>query len=646
MDEVKHTQERRLGAIMFTDVVGYSAISEKDENQALRVLEEHRAILTAIFPRYGGVVIKTIGDAFLVEMASAVEAVNCALEAQKEMKKFNQGRRKDEQVTIRIGVHVGDIVHSAGDILGEAVNVAARVQSVAESGGICVTRQVVDQVRGKVQCQFVGLGSRELKNISNPVELYKVLPSMPADSTERGTLDSRRVAVLPLANMSPDPNDRYFADGMTEELISTISRIGELSVISRTSVMRYRDTTTPIGQISQELGAGSILEGSIRKSENKLRITVQLIHAESDRHVWSQTYDRELSDVFAIQSDIAEQVAGALRVHLLSKEKQVIEKRATSSTEAYTLYLKGRYHWNERTEASVSKAMKYFEEAVKVDSNFAAAYSGLADAYHVMADYLWMTPDAAGPLAEKCALKAIALDDGLAEAHASLGSSLLTRYWDFASAESEYRKAIELRPNYPTAYHWYAILLVFQGRFEDASAMVKRAKDLDPYSRVLGVATGVTLHYLRRFDEASEQLEKVIESNPDYAAPHFWKSIVLVELGRFAEAIEEGKKAFEMDRSPGLGVSLAWAYARAGDKESATKILNEVAEEEAVAPSEVGLARFALGEKDEAFRLLRKACDTHDTNLLYLRGSAGFEECQSDPRWTEIEERITSPGPR
>jgi TolB-like protein/Tfp pilus assembly protein PilF len=471
---------------------------------------------------------------------------------------------------------------------------------------------------------------------------------MSARFTEKGVLDPRRVAVLPLANMSPDPNDRYFADGMTEELISTISRIGELNVISRTSIMRYRDTTLPIGQIAQELGAGSILEGSIRKAGNRIRITAQLIQAESDRHVWSQTYDRELSDVFAIPSDIAEQVAEALKVHLLSKEKQIIEKKATVSPEAYALYLKGRYYWNERAETSVSKAIKYFEEAVRTDPNFALAYSGLADAYFIMSDYLWMDPGAAGPLAERYASMAVAIDDGLAEAHASLGSSFLNRSWDFDSAEREYKKAIELRPNYPAAYHWYAILLTFLGRFEDASAMVKRANELDPYSRVLNMATGVSLYYLRKFDQSIKQFDEVINSNPDFAAAYFWKSVVCVEMGRFGDAIEEGKKAVEVDKgTAGMKVSLAWAYARAGNKESAARIMNEVASDEKgnVAPAWVGMVRFALGEKDEAFRLFLKACEIRDTDLLYLRGSPIFAECQSDPKWAEIEKKLRLPKP-
>ncbi|MDA4118692.1 MAG: tetratricopeptide repeat protein [Thaumarchaeota archaeon] len=643
-------KERRLGAIMFTDMVGYSSISDKDENLALRLLKEHRKLLSAIFPRYGGEVIKTIGDAFLVELASAVQAVNCALEVQKEVKRFNEGRKQNQRLAIRIGIHVGDIVHASGDVLGDAVNIAARVESIAEPGGISVTRQVVDQVRGKVKCRLVSLGSPELKNINNPVEIYKVLPSAKSgQSIEKSALDPRRVAVLPLANMSPDPNDRYLADGLTEELISTISRIHGLSVISRTSVMRYRDTMLPIGQISQELGTGSILEGSVRKAGNKLRITAQLIHAQSDRHIWSETYDRDLSDIFAIQSDIAEKVTEALKVYLLSKERQVIKRKATTTnTEAYTLYLKGRYYWNERAEASVIKAIRYFEEAVKVDPNFALAYTGLADAYFIMSDYLWMSPQKAGPLAEQYASKAIALDDGLAEAHASLGSSFLNNKWDFASSEREYKKAMELRPNYPAAYHWYGILLTFMGRYQDALAMIRRANDLDPYSRALNQAIGVTLYYLRRFDASLKRLDEVIDSNPDYAPAHFWKSIVLVEMGRMGDAIKESRRAVELDGTSGLKVSLAWTYARSGDQESAIRIMNEVGSDEKsiFQPSWAGLVKFELGKKDEAFKLFRLAYETHDTDLLYLRGSPTFEVCQSDPRWAEIESDFRSPKAR
>jgi TolB-like protein len=291
-----------------------------------------------VFREHKGVVVKTMGDGFLVEFASAVEAVNCAVEAQTELRNFNEGRV--EKAQIRIGVHVGDIVHSGGDILGDAVNVAARLQPLAEVGGVCITRQVVDQIERKVGYKLVKMGTHELKNIRYPVELYKV--EVPSGMSHSGSsqLDPRRIAILPLANLSADPNDRYFADGMTEELISTVSRIAELSVISRTSVMRYKDTIVPIGEIGRELSAGSVLEGSVRKSGNLVRITTQLIDAQNDKHLWAQSYDRDMTDIFAVQGDIAERVAEALRVKLLPTQREAVEKRATASPETYTLYLR------------------------------------------------------------------------------------------------------------------------------------------------------------------------------------------------------------------------------------------------------------------------------------------------------------------
>jgi TolB-like protein/Flp pilus assembly protein TadD len=488
------------------------------------------------------------------------------------------------------------------------------------------------------------LGTRELKNIQNQVELYRVVSSA-MSKFEKEVLDPRRVAVLPLANMSPDPNDRYFAEGMTEELISTISKVGELSVISRTSVMRYKDTTLSIGQIAQELAAGSIVEGSIRKAGNRVRITAQLIQAESDRHVWSQSYDRDLTDVFAIQGDIAEKVAEALKVQLLSKEKKNIEKKATSSPEAYTLYLKGRHFWNERTEAAVKKAIQYFEQAVKIDPNFAMAYSGLADSYLIMSDYYWMDPPEAGLLAKGYATRALEIDDALAEAHASLGL-FHQQSWEFSSAERELKRAIELKPNYPASYHWYAIQLSFLNKFEDAGEMLKRAIDLDPYSRILNLSTGASLFYLRRYEQAIEQLDNVIESNPDFAAPHLWKSAVCVQMHKFADAIEEGKKSSELDNgSSNTKLNLAWIYASAGDKESAVRMMDEAMSKKKgyISPAQVGTVKFLLGQKDEAFALFQKALESRDSTLLYLRGSPTFEECQSDPRWREIERNMGLP---
>ena len=628
---------------MFTDLVGYSSLTSLNEGHALKLLEDHRSLLQPIFAKYQGKVVKTMGDGFLVEFASVVEAVNCAVQAQDEMRQVNERRSENERVHARIGIHVGDVVHSGGDILGDAVNVAARLQPLATAGGICVTRQVIDQVQGRVQYKMNRLGVRELKNIRHPVELYTVEVPKGLTESEELALDPRRIASLPFANLSADPNDRYFADGMTEELISTVSRIGELSVISRTSVMRYKDTIMPIGDIGRELSAGSLLEGSVRKAGNKVRITTQLIDAKNDKHLWAQSYDRDLTDIFAIQGDIAEQVAGALKVKLLSKEKEALEQKPTGSPESYSLYLKGRYFWNERTRESVKKAIRYFEEAVRLDPNFALAYSGLADCYLILEDRGWASHAEAGPLTKGYAEKALELDRDLAEAHASLGL-VLDEQWDLTGAEKELKRAIALKPNYATAYHWYSSLLASMGKQEEALEFEKRALELDPYSSTFSQGLAIHLLLMGRAREAIAQFEKTVKADPGFDSVHFFKAWAHERVGDFDQAIEEAKKSAETQGNAGLGkMSLAAIYARAGRREQATKLLEEIQTTPSgdyVSPAWVALVKFSLGENDEAFGWLNKAYQEHDGFLHDFREFPWCAEYRTDPRWLEIERKM------
>ncbi len=635
--------ERRLGAIMFTDLVGYSSMTSLNEGFALKLLEDHRSLLQPIFGKHGGTVVKTMGDGFLVEFASAVESVNCAVEAQREMRRFNEQRMRNERVLLRIGIHVGDVVHSGGDILGDAVNVAARLQSLAATGGICVTRQVVDQLQGKSDYKMIGLGSRELKNIRHPVELYTVEVPKGLTESEQPALDPRRIAILPLTNLSADPNDKYFADGMTEELISTISRISELSVISRTSVMRYKDTTMQVGDIGRELSAGTLLEGSVRKAGNKVRITTQLIDTKNDKHLWVQSYDRDLTDIFAIQGDIAKQVAGALKVKLLSQDKDRLEQKPTKSPESYSLYLKGRYFWNERTKESVKKAIRYFEEAARLDPNFALAYSGLADCYSVQEDRGWTAYTEAGPLAKRHAEKALELKGDLAEAHASLGLVLQHR-WDLVGAEKEVKQAIALKPGFSTAYHWYSTLLNDLGRHDEALKFEKRALELDPYSSIVIQGVGICLLYMGRAREAIAQFEELAEIDPNFTSVCFWNAYAHEGLGEFDEAIEEAKKAAETPEPPSMaGLILASIYARAGKRQQAVELLEQiqsVTSGDYKSPTFVAIVKFDLGENDEAFSWLERAYREHDGFLLYFKQFPWCSEYRSDTRWLEIERRM------
>lgn len=632
---------------MFTDVVGYSAISSVDEAKALRILRELGEKLRHVFAEFEGKVIKTMGDGFLVEFESAVQAVKCAVEVQKKM--ASTPDKSGDRISIRIGIHVGDIVHSSGDVLGDAVNVAARVEPLAEPGGICVTRQVVDQIQRKVDIEIMSLGLRDLKNIQYPVEVFKVGPLNAASETGGSSLDTKRLAILPFSNMSPDPNDKYFAEGMTEELISTVSKIGELQVISRTSVMRYRDGTSQVGQIGRELSVGSVLEGSVRKAGNRVRITAQLIEVDGDRHVWSQSYDRDLTDVFAVQADIAEQVAGSLKVQLLSAEKRDIRKEATTSTEAHTLYLKGRYHWGERTEENTKKALRYFEQATKVDPGYAIAYSGMADAYSILSDYGWMAPEEALPLAMLYARKALELDDELAEAHGSMGLVLSNYKWDLGGAEKELKRAIELKPNYTPALHWYSVNLFYMRRYKEALDTDMKALDLDPYSRLLNMtSTNELLLFPDRYEEAIERYGELIQEHPDMSALRYWRSVAYVLTGAKAEAINDAEEYVKMEGgvwtstySPNL--HLAWVHASLGNKEEAKQLVQAaiaMREKRSVSATAIGWVKVLLGEDEEGYKWLKRAFDEEDPALLYFNGFPWSKVVRADPRWNAIEDRF------
>jgi TolB-like protein/Tfp pilus assembly protein PilF len=638
---------RRLGAIMFTDVVGYTSMSSRDEGHTLELLGEYRRLLESVFPRYGGRVVKTMGDGILVEFASAVEAVDCAVEVQGSMEEANSARSAEDRTLVRVGIHVGDIVHSDGDVLGDAVNIASRVEPLARPGGICVTRQVVDQVEGKVKWRMVSMGLRTLKNLPNRVEVFSVGTGVEATGSETNPGgDSHRVAILPFANLSPDPNDRYFADGMTEELISTVSRIGELSVISRASAMKYRDTSLPLAQVGRELDVGAILEGSVRKAGNRVRIAAQLIEVSTDKYVWSQTYDRDLTDIFGVQGEIAEQVAEGLKVQLLSPQKARLGTKLTESTEAHSLYLKGRFYWNERTEAGTRRALTYFEEALEADPKFAMAYTGIADCYNILSDYGWMAPAKAGELAKANVMKALAIDPSMAEAHATLGLVRINHEWRFGEGEEEFKKALELNPSYVPAFHWHSVMLGFLLRYDDSLKMIGRAAELDPFSLVIRQSTGVSLLNLGRAQEAMKHFERVADENPDLPSVHYWMSHAYLAQAKFTEAVEEAKREVEADHhDPGAELDLAYALSEAGEKGEATQILEGVLAKKNVyfSPCSVGTVMYSLGREREAIEWMEKALEEHDSALLYFRSLITYRKYNASPGWSDIEAKMGFP---
>jgi TolB-like protein/Flp pilus assembly protein TadD len=631
---------------MFTDIVGYSSITSLDEGRALKLLDEHRTLLRSVFEKHAGRVVKTLGDGFLVEFASAVEAVNCAVQAQRETERFDQVRRPDEKLLVRIGIHVGDIVHANGDILGDAVNVASRLQALADPGGICLTKQVVDQVEGKVNSKLVKMGTRELKNIPHPVELYKVEVPQGLSRAEQESLDPRRIAILPFANMSPDPNDSYFADGITEEIISTLSGVGGLSVISRTSVMGYKGTTKRVREIGNELEAGSVLEGSFRKAGNKIRVTAQLIAVNDDRHVWAQSYDRNLDDVFGVQTDLAKHVSDALRVRILAPEMDRIEKKPTENTKAYSLYLRGRYHWNRRGLEDLKRAADYFEEAIDEDENFALGYAGIADASEILA-FNWAEDATANhKRASLMVAKALELDPRLAEAHATKGL-ILTCDLDVQGADKEYRKACELKPSYASAHQWYSSLLAAQGKWDEARRHIEKAVELDPFSQIINL--NHASYYLNRrdYDKALELCKKALELDPSFSTAHFELAAIYCKSNRLGEGEREAKIALDLVQGlrPRLSREVEVMTAYYGkDMERVRSLLPDLEAhvDEPLSPTRMeisGLYIF-LGDLDQGFEWLEKSFSKREKDLLYISHSDMFDGVREDPRYLSLVKRL------
>ncbi len=646
---------RRLAAIMFTDIVGYSASAQTDESTALVRLREHEELVRPVVAEFRGREIKSTGDGLLVEFDSALKATQCAIEIQRRIHE----RSAHPAVTpfrIRIGIHLGDVEQHGGDIFGDAVNIAARLEPLADPGGVCLSQQVVDQVRNKIPNRFEKLPPKPLKNMPLAIDVYRVVLPWQISATPTEPSGSTRLAVLPFSNISPDPNDGYFADGITDELISTLSRLAGLRVISRTSVMRYKNTTKSLGEIASELRVGSILEGSVRKVSDELRITAQLIDASTDEHLWSEDYDTRLKEVFRVQKEIATSVARALQVRLLSSEKKEIGKTATQSAPAYLEYIKGRQHWNARTREGNAQAVVSFEEALRLDGAFALAYAGLADCYLVNGDWGWMSPQEAFPRAKGYILRALELDPNLAEPHASLAAVYNSYEGNWSEAEREYQRAIELKPSYAIAHMWYALLLLGEDRFTEAEAQLDRFRELDPLSWLFDVNRGYLLSYRGERTAAIDQFRALVEKVPDRPHGHSALAVEYLLAGRKGEALSELRVALSLPgSSPSVRAEIACALAIAGLNKEAEEMLESVqgasGAESAPRPLSIVEALMALGRVDEGFGRLESARKeglvylNHASNLSELRRRPWFAEMRQDPRWAAFEQALELRSP-
>jgi len=625
---------RHLATIMYTDMVGYTALGQRNESLSLALIHENNKLLRPIFERHGGKIVKTMGDAFLVQFRDALSGVRCGYDVQRALRELNVVLPLEKQFNLRIGLHLGDVVESRGDIFGDAVNIASRVESFAESGGICLTRQVYDQVRNKINLTFTSLGERALKNVELPIELYKINLAGYGDrleSKEQAT-ESNRIAVLPFANMSADPNDSYFADGMTEEVISTLSKIPALTVISRTSSMKYKNANKSTTEIARELKVGKILEGSVRKSANRLRITTQLIDSINDINIWTESYDKELEDVFAIQKDVAENVAKSLKIRMV-----MTPERETEDIIAYSEFLRARELLHETEEDKTRSALLLFESAIERDPNFARAYVGIALCYRSLGEYAHMSFIQSIENAKAALEKAFTINDQLADAYAVL--AYIEGMEDNMRAEEvAARKAIELNPNLSEAYSSLAAFKLSTGDLEGSIKLREKALQLDPLDSWNLTNLGQEYFWSGRESDAL----KIWKTSVKLAPYMTWDLMMdyYINKGDYEKAEETISQLQKIEpNNPENSFWVAYLAALKGDPEKASKVIELLegsSEEGSVTINGIGLIYYALGDLDRFFQQMKKSKEAHTLSVSILRYSPLVAKARGDPRMGEL----------
>jgi TolB-like protein/class 3 adenylate cyclase/cytochrome c-type biogenesis protein CcmH/NrfG len=688
-------EHRQLAAIMFTDMVGYSALAQRDQALALELLEEHREIARSLFPRFNGTEIKTIGDAFLVEFQSALEAAQCAIEMQRTLAKRNHDVAADRRIDVRVGIHIGDVVHRGGDVYGDGVNIASRIQAVAGAGGICVSMDVERQIHNALEARLKKLAPTELKNIQVPMDLYRVvLPwekdvqlnqaarSVAARARQKKLLPwavaaffalavigglvwwrqlrtaaqtppvntaaptAHSVAVLPFVNMSPDKENEYLSDGITEDLCTALSQIKGLHVPARTSSFVFKGKTEDIRKIGGQLNVGTVLEGSVSKAGDKLRISAQLVNVTDGFHLWAANYDREMTDILDIRSDISRRVVEALKVQLGVEETQRLVKKPTENLEAYDAYLLGRFELNKFTEKGFTNGLANFQQAIALDPKFALAYASLADAYNTIGYWGYLPPKEAFPEARKAAQKALELDPDLAEAHGALAYTEFQYEWKFKEAEEELKKAIRLNPNSVSARLRYAEYLFDFQQAQEGYEQLERARELDPLSIEISFYSVAVPFFARDFDRAVERLQKTISMDPNNAWAYHLLGAIFYQKKMPAQAFTAHEKSNRLEGifSDAEMADMRKAYETAGlsacfRKENEFR-QKRIAERKYQSPLKIALNYACAGADSEALDWLERAADERTPWLPELKADPTWDAIRSQPRFVALLKKI------
>jgi TolB-like protein/class 3 adenylate cyclase/Tfp pilus assembly protein PilF len=672
-------QQRQLAAILFTDVVGYTAMMQQDEHHAVAIMKRYSHVLTQVVPLYKGKILNDYGDGSLCTFTSITEAMRCAVELQRQ---FQVGLC----VPLRIGLHIGEIFFENKKVMGDGVNIASRIQSLGQANTILFSKEVFDKIRNQSEFKSVSLGLFEFKNVDWPIEVLAlangglVVPKRKEMSgklkedrkktQKRRTLivsaamivvaiaaffivnlkarkgfteDDKSVVVLPFDNYTNDAEQESFIAGITDEITTKLSKIADIKVIGRTSALLFKKNNEPIDQIGTVLGVSSYLIGSVSKAGNVVRITAQLIDAKTQKLIWAERYDRGLKNIFFMQTEVAEQIARQLHARLTEEEKRRIDKKPTDNIEAYKYYRKGRSFWDKRTAASFDSAEVNYKRAIDLDPDYALAYSGLADLY--IYNLKKLSQLEAIPIARDYATKAISLDSTLSEPLTTLGFIQSAFDYDWVKAKNTLKKAISLNPNYPTAHLFYGNLLQYTGQNTEAGiSEIKKALALDPLSSNLNYVLGRNYYYAGKNDSSYEQLKKTLALTPSFNLAKGNLAYILLANKKYAEAYQAINQLDTSETAKILycpGTILSYAYAMSGDKSRAKKELEKsITESPRQTPFFLAEVYISLNDYSDAMNRLEQAYNMRDLWMYTIKVEPTFDPIRNEPRFKELTKKM------
>jgi len=633
-------RSRQLAAIMFTDIEGYTALMQQNEAKAIQSRDKHRKIFNSITEKYTGKILQYYGDGTLSIFDSAIDAVNCAIEMQ-------LGFREDPAIPVRIGIHTGDIIFSEEEIIGDGVNVASRVESLSVPGSVFISDKVYDEIKNQDYIKTSPLKIFKLKNVEKPIQVYAISNEglvVPKTEDIKGKIEpgsnppimQKSVAVLAFDNMSGDPDQEYFSDGISEEILNALVKVQGLKVAGRTSAFSFKGKNEDIRSIGDKLGVKMVLEGSVRKAGNQVRVTAQLINVEDGFHIWSETYDRQLENIFTVQEDIAGHIVEKLKLQV---HKTDADESPTQNIKAYELFLKGSYFFKKDFEGT-QKALTYFQKAVELDPGYSEAFAFIGETYLHYAGYNAMTAAEAYSKARAAVHKAISLNQYQPRAHKILAYIYLFFDWDWEAAHLEYNKAIEYGMEEQNEFITYYYIFITKD-FDHAIRISRQILESDPLQVVNHWQLGICLYFTDRFEEALVSFNNALELDPNYIDGHHWKGVVLGDLNRFEEAIASLEKSLIITKGKGLAeLDLLEIKIKMGKRE---EVMQRVKSIEYIDAGDAAKLYTLLEMYDEAIYWLQKGYRERSSMMVTLKNFDLWDPLREDPRFIEIYNKMNFP---